>query len=96
MSLLTQCKLLLRQQNTTAFDTEIQALIDACISDLLLSGVVYKDDPLLNRAITIYVKAHFGSENPDRQGLIDCYNSLKIHLTISKKYGEELENEKGH
>lgn len=93
MSLLTQCKLLLRQQNTDAFNDEIQALIEACISDLYLSGIVYKEDPLLDRAVTLYVKAHFGSENPDREGLIECYNSLKNHLSISRKYGEVLSNE---
>lgn len=92
--LLKHCKILLRQATTTAFDDEIETLIEACLLDLKLSGVEKTDDDLVKRAVGIYVKAHFGSENPDREGLIECYNSLKTHLALSEKYGDELPHEK--
>lgn len=92
--LLKHCKILLRQATTTAFDEEIETLIEACLLDLKLSGVEKIDDDLVKRAVGIYVKAHFGSENPDREGLIECYNLLKTHLALSEKYGDELPHEK--
>lgn len=92
--LLKYCKLLLRQATTEAFDEEIKSLIDACLLDLKISGVGEVEDELIKRAVGIYVKAHFGSENPDRDGLIECYRSLKIHLALSQKYGDELPHEK--
>lgn len=92
--LLKYCKLLLRQATTNAFDEEIKSLIDACLLDLKISGVGEVEDELIKRAVGIYVKAHFGSENPDRDGLIECYRSLKIHLALSQKYGDELPHEK--
>lgn len=92
--LLKYCKLLLRQATTDAFDEEIKSLIDACLLDLNISGVGEVEDELIKRAVGIYVKAHFGSENPDRDGLIECYRSLKIHLALSQKYGDELPHEK--
>lgn len=92
--LLKYCKLLLRQATTDAFDEEIKSLIDACLLDLNISGVGEVEDELIKRAVGIYVKAHFGSENPDRDGLIECYKSLKIHLALSQKYGDELPHEK--
>lgn len=92
--LLKYCKILLRQATTDAFDDEIKSLIDACLLDLKISGVGEVEDELIKRAVGIYVKAHFGSENPDRDGLIECYRSLKIHLALSQKYGDELPHEK--
>ena len=93
-NLLAYCKILLRQAKTQAFDEEIKSLISACLLDLSISGVEKTDDDLIKRAVGIYVKAHFGSENPDRDGLIQCYDALKIHLDLSQKYGDELQNEK--
>ena len=84
----------MRQATTNAFDEEIKSLIDACLLDLKISGVGEVEDELIKRAVGIYVKAHFGSENPDRDGLIECYRSLKIHLALSQKYGDELPHEK--
>lgn len=92
--LLNYCKLLLRQASTTTFDDEISNLISACLLDLDLSGIDGTNpDDLIKRAVGIYVKAHFGSENPDREGLIEVYESLKRHLALSKKYGEVLPHE---
>ena len=94
--LLSYVKKLLRQTETKAFDEEIENLVDACLIDLEISAVdmIEDIDPVIQRAIGLYVKANFGFENPDRDGLLDCYNSLKTHLAISKKYGQVLDHEK--
>ena len=46
-------------------------------------------DPLIKRAITIYVKAHFGWNNPDAERLQQSYNMLKCHLALSQEYTVE-------
>lgn len=75
----------------TAFDSEIIDLITAARSDLILSGIheskASEDtDPLIKRAITVYVKANFGWNNPDAEKLQQSYNMLKTHLALSQEY----------
>ncbi|MDO5715756.1 MAG: DNA-packaging protein [Tissierellia bacterium] len=91
--LLKHCKMLLRLMDTAAFDEEIETIIDACLLDLDLSGVEKLDGDLIKRAVGIYVKANFGSGNPDSRGLSRAYFILKTHLCTSRKYGEELPHE---
>lgn len=90
MSLLNKIKKSLRV-SANAFDEEVQDLIDAARHDLMLSGVskVKADsdtDPLICRAITVYVKANFGFDNPDADRLQQSYNMIKTHLTLSQEY----------
>ena len=49
-------------------------------------------DPLIKRAITIYVKAHFGWNNPDAEKLQQSYDMLKCHLALSQEYAEVTED----
>lgn len=77
--------------STDVFDDEINDLIEAARQDLILSGVSETkasndEDPLIKRAITIYVKAHFGWDNPDAERLQQSYDMLKMHLTLSQEY----------
>lgn len=77
--------------NNTAFDIEIIDLIDACKSDLALSGIKSdkindNTDPLIRRAVFIYVKAYFGWDNSDQEKLINAYRMIKMHLTMSDEY----------
>lgn len=113
LALKDDIKTALRISNS-AYDTEIDDLIDAAKTDLLLSGVnanktvietvtpeptednpepepieVEVMDPLIKRAITIYVKAHFGWNNPDAEKLQQSYNMLKAHLSLSQEYTKE-------
>ena len=76
-------------QATTAFDGEITDLINAAKADLQITGVKVDDeaDPLIKRAITTYVKANFGWDNPDADKLQQSYNMLKMHLSLSTEYG---------
>lgn len=92
MALIDELRTILRIGETqTAFDSEIHPLIDAAKADLKLSGVSEaktedEEDPLIKRAITIYVKAHFGWDNPDAERLQQSYDMLKMHLTLSQEY----------
>lgn len=91
MALLDDMKLALRISNT-AYDSEINDLIDECKVDLKLSGVlpekVVDTDPMIKRAIKTYTKAHFGFDNPDAEKLLQSYDMLKIHLCLSTDYTE--------
>jgi uncharacterized phage protein (predicted DNA packaging) len=72
-------------------DGEILDLIEAAKADLILSGV-HKDkivdtDPLINRAIIVYCKAHFGYDDPKiAERFEQSYINLKQHLTLSAEY----------
>lgn len=89
MALIDDVKLALRI-TSSAFDSEIQGLIEAAKADLQLSGVhpvrLKEDDPLILRAITVYCKAHFGYDNPEAERFAKSYDMLKAHLTLSQEY----------
>lgn len=95
MSLLDDVKVALRiSPSNTAFDTEIEDLIAAAQADLGLSGVdpakvTPETDALIKRAVTTYVKANFGWDNPDAERLQRAYDMLKAHLTLSQDYRPE-------
>ncbi|WEK53324.1 MAG: head-tail connector protein [Candidatus Cohnella colombiensis] len=92
MPMLDDAKATLRISATTkAFDVEVSDLIDAAIHDLKLSGVLASKadddtDPLIRRAVFVYVKANFGIDNPDAEKFQKSYESLKAHLTLSQEY----------
>lgn len=93
MPILDDVKTALRISNT-AFDGEITDLISAARSDLKLSGVLESKanddtDPLIKRAITVYVKANFGWNNPDAEKLQQSYAMIKGHLALSQEYTKE-------
>lgn len=46
-------------------------------------------DPLIKRAIIVYVKANFGWNNPDAEKLQQSYEMLKCHLALSQEYMAE-------
>ena len=94
MAILNDVKVALRvAATTTAFDGEIQDLINAAIADLKLAGVLdtkaVDTDPLIKRAIVTYCKSHFGYDNPDASRFWRSYESLKMHLTLSADYNTE-------
>jgi uncharacterized phage protein (predicted DNA packaging) len=91
MALLDDIKVAMRISNTnTAFDGELNDLILAAKADLQLSGVdepkIIDTDPLIKRAVTVYVKANFGFDNPDADRLNKSFDMLKQHLTLSQEY----------
>lgn len=93
MALLDDVKLALRI-SSSAFDSEVQDLIDAAKLDLKISGVSNEKiqdetDALIKRAIVTYVKAHFGYDNNDAERFEQSYTMLKLHLTLSNEYTGE-------
>lgn len=94
MAILTDAKTNLRINNT-AYDMEILDLIEAAKADLILTGVLPSKanddtDTLIKRAITVYVKANFGFNNPDAEKLQASYDMLKCHLALSQEYTVEV------
>lgn len=87
--LLNDVKLALRISNT-AYDTEIQDLIDQAKADLKLCGVyeakIVDTDVLIKRAIVTYSKANFGLNNSDSEKLQASYEAIRNHLSMSIEY----------
>jgi len=96
-TMLNDVKIALRiSADNTAYDTEINDLISAAKADLMLAGILQNKvnddtDPLIKRAITVYVKANFGWNNPDSEKLQQSYDMLKRHLTLSLEYTKAVE-----
>lgn len=86
MTLLEKSRLALRV-TTDAFDDEITDLINAAEKDLKVVGITEADDtdPLVIRAIILYVKANFG-ENENAERLQQSYDSLKGQLQSTTGY----------
>ena len=49
-------------------------------------------DPLIKRAIIVYVKANFGWNNPDAENFQQSFWMLKAHLSLSQEYAEVRED----
>ena len=88
MALLNNVKAVLRVTHNALDDAEIKPLIEAAKMELEVAGVVNikEDDPLVERYVTAYCKAHFGYDNPDAARLEAVANSLKNTLTQLEKY----------
>lgn len=88
MTILEKCKLNLRiADDNSAFDEEIQDLIDACMADLNIADVVVVDkfDPLVIRAILTYVKMNFG-EVDDYDRYKQSYDEQKAQMSMNSNY----------
>lgn len=88
MTILEKAKLNLRiADDNTAFDEEIQDIIDASFSDLGIAGVSNADDTdaLIIRAVLTYVKMHFG-ECDDYERLKQSYDEQKAQMSMATGY----------
>ena len=83
--MLTTTKLAMRI-TTTAYDAEIQRLINAAVADL---GIVLTDvnqtDPLYVQAVITYVRLHFGTPE-DYDNLKRSYDEQKAQLMTATGY----------
>lgn len=86
MALINDIKLSLRIKNT-AYDSEIQDLIDACKVDLNISGVqnVDENEPLTAQAIKLYCKGNFGYDD-NSEKFQQAYESLKTVMALASDY----------
>lgn len=84
--MLNKVKLALRI-TTTAFDSELNDLIDAAKLDLGIAGVVLPDelDAICQKAIITYCKVNFG-EPDDYDRLKASYDEQKAQLSMATGY----------
>ena len=86
--MLTLVKLALRRTDTT-FDTEIQQIIDDCISELTMLGIYHgelESDKQIIETVILYAKWHFG-QNEDAERYREFYYDKIQKLQIAKGYG---------
>lgn len=72
--------------------TEVNDLILAARADLNIDGLVSDEFAsskavIIRQAITLYVKAHWGYDNPDSEKFLDRYEKLKTSLSFHSQYG---------
>jgi hypothetical protein len=89
MALIDDAKAVLRISNT-AFNTEINDLIEAAKMNLNIAGVLSENiiitDPLIKQYILTYVKAHFGWDNPDAEKLKESLKMIETRLALASEY----------
>jgi len=72
-------------------DTELNDLILSARADLKLFGLVDKadtDETLITQAVLLYVKAHWGYDNPDADRFGLLYQQLKDKLSVSTQFAQ--------
>ena len=85
MAMIDDVKLALRL-TTTAYDSELNGLIEAGEADLGVAGVSKEQtDPLIKKAIITYCKMHFGSP-ADFDRLERSYREQKAQLSTCTGY----------
>ena len=86
MTILTAARMALRV-TTTAFDDQINDLIDAALLDLEAAGITYADpnDALIRQAVVTYVRMHFGQPD-DFDRLKASYDEQKAQMSTRTGY----------
>ena len=89
MAFIDDVKMALRV-TTTAYDDEIQSLINSAKIDLGIAGVeVPESDAVVNTAIKTYCKSNFGTPNPSNwEYLKKSYDEQKAQLSTSSAYSD--------
>lgn len=91
-AILDACRSALRiPASCTDFDDEIGDLIGAGRATLRAAGVSEKkskddSDQAIRLALAIYVKANFGLDNPDRDSLMGCFDTLLTTLAHDHEF----------
>lgn len=74
-------------------DSELNDLILSARDDLRVFGLIDKaksssedDSNLITQAVLLYVKAHWGYDNPDAERFGALYNELKNKLSVSTQF----------
>ena len=88
MTLLEHAKAAARVSHAALDEAEIMPLIDAAKKELAITGIVKldEDDPLIIRAVTAYVKAHFGYDNPEAEKFERTFCSLRNTMSQLSEY----------
>lgn len=101
MQLLEKVRTSLRR-TASSLDEEIVDIINSAISDLRYSGIPIPPEadfttafpPLVERAVILYSKAHFGyGDKPEKY--LELYDSLKAFLALSGQLRDDFDAEAG-
>lgn len=86
MGILTAVRMALRIM-TTAFDEELNDLINAALIDLRQAGIVNQDvdDPMIRRAVITFCRLNFGQPD-DYDRLKRSYDEQKKQLGMATGY----------
>lgn len=90
MALIDDVKMALRV-TTTAYDNELNDLIESAKKDLGIAGVEVPetDDKIVNTAIKTYCKMNFGTPNPAYWSILkQSYDEQKAQLSTSSDYSD--------
>jgi hypothetical protein len=90
--MLEKIKLALRITHS-ALDEDIQADIDACLTDLKVCGVVYasSDDPLIYNAVKLWCRSIYTDDTAKGSEYLRRYDALKSSLMMAEGYGREAD-----
>lgn len=85
--ILAAVKLSLKQK-ATAFDEDINEIIEAAKLDLRGAGVELIDDTdkMTRQAIKLYCKANYGTDPADMDKYQKQFDKLKLNMSVSKYY----------
>lgn len=93
MALIDKVKLALRIDDNS-LDEDIQDSINAAQADLKLSGIleskIVETDALIVRAVKVFCKAEFSTDDGESARYKDSYEMLKTHLCLSSDYTIEV------
>ena len=77
-----------------SLDGDIQDSIDAAMADLKLSGIseskIVETDPLIIRAVKVFCKAEFATDDKEASRYKESYEMIKCHLALSSDYMEVI------
>ena len=87
--LLPEAKLWIRR-SSDSLDSEVEQTVAACMMDMGIVGIknVAAEDPLIQQAAKLYLKAHFGYDDKSEKWAA-AYEHLKASLSLSGAYTEE-------
>lgn len=73
----------------TALDEDIQADIDACLSDLAVCGIMdpQATDPLIFNAVKLYCRSLYTDDPAKGAEFLRRYDALKACLMMAEGYG---------
>lgn len=73
----------------TALDSDISDMIDACLNDLTVCGIVAPDaqDPSVLAAVKLYCRAAYTDDTDKADAYYKRYNDLKACLMMAEGYG---------
>ena len=87
---LTKIKLAIRTSHNK-LDDDIQADIDACLTDLKVCGIIHagEEDPLIFNAVKLYCKSLYTDDPAKGAAYLERYEKLKACLMMAEGYGWE-------